>query len=91
MLPVSFFLYNLSIFLATLTTQINMNYLHGRLIINSKVYYFQSWHSVIVWNLSLAFFRFANLAFNCIMVILAKTQLAFELFLKNKDSYKVCN
>ena len=37
------------------------------------------------------FYRFANFAFDFIKIIFAKIQLAFELFLQNRDSYEVCN
>ena len=58
---------------------------------NNKIYYFQSRHSVIIWKLSLAFFRLTYFAFNFIKVIFVKIQLAFELFLQNRDFYEVSN
>ena len=58
-----------------------MNYLCGRLI-TAKY---------IIFNRVIRLSFEANLAFHCIMVILAKIQLAFELFLQNRDFYKVCN
>ena len=67
-----------------------MNYLRGRLIIAKYIIFDRGiWLSFETYRQH--FYRFANLAFDCIMVILAKIQLAFELFLQNRDSYKVCN
>ena len=37
------------------------------------------------------FYRFVNLAFDFIKIFFAKIQIAFELFLHNRDSYEVYN
>ena len=67
-----------------------MKYLCGRLIIAKYItfnrgirYSFETYQK--------HFYRFANLAFDFIKIIFAKIQLAFELFLQNKNSYEDCN
>ena len=67
-----------------------MDYLRGRLII-AKYIIFNRGIRFSFETYRQHFYRFANLAFDCIMVILAKVQLAFELFLQNRHSYKVCS
>ena len=37
------------------------------------------------------FYTFAKLAVDFIKIIFAKIQLVFDLFLRNRDSFKVCN
>ena len=67
-----------------------MNYLRGRLI-TAKYIIFNRGIRLSFEAYRQHFYRFTNLAFDCIMVNLAKIRLAFELFLQNRDSYKVCN
>ena len=67
-----------------------MNYLRGRLI-KAKYIIFNRGIRFSFETYRQHFYRFANLAFDCIRVILAKIQLTYGLFLQNRDSYKVCN
>ena len=67
-----------------------MNYLRGRLI-KAKYIIFNRCIQLSFETYRQHFNRFADLAFDCIRVILAKIQLTFGLFLQIKDSYKVCN
>ena len=68
-----------------------MNYLRAGRFITAKYIIFNRGIRLSFETYCQHFYRFANLAFDCIMVILAKIQLAFELFLQNRDFYKVCN
>ena len=67
-----------------------MKYLRGRLIIAKYIIFNRGLRSSFV-SFRQHFCRFANLAFDFITIVFAKIQLAFELFLQNRDSYEVCN
>ena len=74
-----------------------MKYQRGRLIIAKYIQrgrLIQTFKRAI-WSLFEThrqhFYGFANLAFDFIKILFAKIQLAFELFLQNKDSYEVSN
>ena len=67
-----------------------MKYLRGHLII-VKYITFNCGIRSLFESYRQDFYRFANLALDFIKIILAKIQLAFELFLHNRDSYEVCN
>ena len=67
-----------------------MNYLRGCLVI-AKYIIFNRGIRLSFETYRQHFYRFADLAFDCIMIISAKLRLAFELFLQIKHSYKVCN
>ena len=67
-----------------------MKYLRGRLIIaKCNILDQDIWSSFETYQQH--FYRFAYLAFDFIKIIFVKTQLAFGLFLQNRDSYDVCN
>ena len=67
-----------------------MKYLCGRPVI-AKYITFNRGIPTLFENYRQHFYRFANLAFDFIQIIFAKTQLGFELFLQSTDSKEVCN
>ena len=93
MLLFSFFLYKLEHF----SLEINhtnylllINYLRGRLVTAKYVTFNRAIRSSFeIYRQQ--FYKFANLAYDFHKIIFAKTQLAFELFLQNTDSYEVRN
>ena len=67
-----------------------MKYQRGRLII-AKYITFKCTIRSLFETYRQHFYRFANLAFDFIKILFAKIQLAFELFLQNRDFYEVSN
>ena len=67
-----------------------MKYLRGRLI-KAKYITFKRGIRSLFETYRQHFYRFANLAFDFSKILFAKIQLAFELFLQNRDSYEVSN
>ena len=67
-----------------------MNYLRGRLII-AKYSTFKRAIRSLFETYCQHFYRFANLTFDFIKILFAKIQLAFKLFLQNRNSYEVSN
>ena len=67
-----------------------MQYQRGRLIIAKYITFKRAIRSLFETYCQ-HFYRFANLAFDFFKILFAKVQLAFELFLQNRDSYEVSN
>ena len=85
--PVSFFLYKLTTQIIIIIYEISTWSFS-----NSKIYYIQSRHLVIVWNLSPAFLQ-SRLTWLSILwkLFLRKYNSFLSCFCKTRDSYEVCN